>query len=217
MSAHKPLLPSRAIERVNAERLTDAHSLLADWAAAGLIKTYALVRETVLVGKQTEIVRDAAIPADVWRRIIQEDRADDALSGRTVRLGAGHAGRAPDVEITGVSFSEPSLIKVLERYCSTSHPEQCDDTKPGSAPRKTPKPAEEPLPVVKGVAPAKGPPPIPPGALVASVAQAMQATNYGRTKINGLMKAGTLVNSKPEGRRLITVESIERLIGVRVS
>ena len=154
MSTHKPLLPSRAVERVNAAGLTDAHSLLADWAAAGLIKTYALVRETVLVGKQTEIVRDAAIPADVWRRIIQEDRADDALSGRTVRLGAGHAGRAPDVEITGVSFSEPSLIKVLERYCSTSHPEQCDDTKPGSAPRKKPKPTEEPLPVVKGVAPA---------------------------------------------------------------
>ncbi|MCD1589684.1 excisionase [Qipengyuania citrea] len=41
----------------------------------------------------------------------------------------------------------------------------------------------------------------------------MRATGLGRTKINDLMNDGTLVRKKMGRRTLITVESIERLLG----
>ena len=59
--------------------------------------------------------------------------------------------------------------------------------------------------------------PIRPGDLTASVAQTEQATGLGRTTIDKLMRDGTLVRKKVGRRTLITVESIERLVGAKVA
>lgn len=53
---------------------------------------------------------------------------------------------------------------------------------------------------------------IPPGAITISVDQAMQATGIERTKINQMMKDGTLDRRKSGRRTLITVESVRRLL-----
>jgi|TARA_R100000306_G_C4338274_1_gene123878 hypothetical protein len=45
----------------------------------------------------------------------------------------------------------------------------------------------------------------------------MQATGLGRTKIDQLMQKGDLVRTKVGTRALITVESIERLLGTKVA
>lgn len=45
MSAHQPVLPAKAIELVRSRNLDGAEALIADYAAAGLTKSYALVRE----------------------------------------------------------------------------------------------------------------------------------------------------------------------------
>ncbi|MBX7502146.1 helix-turn-helix domain-containing protein [Qipengyuania sp. YG27] len=55
------------------------------------------------------------------------------------------------------------------------------------------------------------------GDLTASVAQAEQATGLGRTTIDKLMRDGTLVRKKVGRRTLITVESIERLVGAKAA
>lgn len=47
MSAHTPLLPSKAIKLVKEAGLAEAQSILADFAAAGLVKTYALMRTSI--------------------------------------------------------------------------------------------------------------------------------------------------------------------------
>ncbi|KLE33556.1 hypothetical protein AAW01_06615 [Aurantiacibacter gangjinensis] len=59
--------------------------------------------------------------------------------------------------------------------------------------------------------------PIRSGDLTASVAQTEQATGLGRTTIDKLMRDGTLVRKKVGRRTLITVESIERLVGAKVA
>jgi hypothetical protein len=121
VSAHRPILPAKAIELVDAAGLQDAQVLLADFAAAGLIKTYALVQETSSADAAVGTVRDAQIPAEAWQRIVAEKKVADAFNGGTVRLqGSTLRGGPPWVQITGVSFSEVSLVRVLERYCETA-------------------------------------------------------------------------------------------------
>lgn len=213
MSIHQPVLPARAIELVEARNLKDAEILLADFAAAGLIKTYALVREIKPLGSHTQMVRDSQIPQDEWDRIIASDNVALALNGRTVRLeGSPLKGGRPQVQITGISFSETSLIKVLDRYCAQSlkptkkssahNIENQTDTAPALSSSKSRKQKDVPR--------------IRKGDLTASVAQTMRATGLGRTKIDQLMRKGELVRTKIGKRTLITVESIERLVGAKI-
>lgn len=141
MSAHRPILPAKAIELVDAAGLQDPQVLLADFAAAGLIRTYALVRETASADAPIETVRDAQIPSEAWQRIVTEKKVVDAFNGGTVRLqGSGLRGGLPSVQITGVSFSEVSLAKVLDRYCEISN----------FAPSSQPKAPRKPAPVRTG-------------------------------------------------------------------
>lgn len=215
MPAHQPILPAKAIKLVESRDLDGAGALLADFAAAGLIKTYALVRETKPTGGPTEMVRDSQIPAAEWHRIIASDKISSALNGGTVRLeGSLLEGGIPSIQITGISFSETSLIKVLDRYCANS-----------SAAVVKPPPSPNPNATISGPSSAsqncepkeKDVPPIRPGDLTASVAQAKQATGLGLTKINALIRDGTLHSKKIGRRTLITVESIECLVGVKLT
>ena len=57
MSVHQPIFPAKAIELVKSRDLEKADALLADFAAAGLIKTYALVREIRPTGGPTKVER----------------------------------------------------------------------------------------------------------------------------------------------------------------
>lgn len=215
MPAHQPILPSKAIELVKARTLDGANLLLADFAAAGLIKTYALMREIRPAEGPTEMVRDSQIPPEEWDRIIASGGVDMALNGGTVRLeGSPLRGGTPSTLITGVSFSESSLVKVLDRYCaqpsvcaSKPHAMQCPSAR-GSP--QAPSSQDQKLT-------RKAVPPIKEGDLTASVAQTMQATGLGRTKIDELMREGGLDRTKVGKRTLITVESIERLVGTKVA
>ena len=215
MSAHQPVLPAKEIELVRSRDFEKADALLAGFAAAGPIKTYALVREIRPAGGPTKVVRDAQIPAQDWERIVASKKIQAALDGGTVRLeGSPLEGGTPSVLITGISFSEAALIKVLDRYCVDS-PVGVSKQSSGCDAHAT----------TKGIAPSiaaseakkGGVQPIRPGDLTAPVAQTEQATGLGRTTIDKLMRDGTLVRKKVGRRTLITVESIERLVGAKVA
>lgn len=214
MSFHRPILPGKAIELVESRNLDAPEKLLADYAAAGLIKTYALMREIRPAGGPTKTIRDSQIPQEEWARIVASDNIMAALNGGTVQLdGSKLPGGLPTIQITGISFSASSLTKILDRYCAdpsvfTSAPQP----KPSQTTQeKAPKPSPEDHKRTQ-----KAVPPIKTGDLTASVAQAMQATGLGRTKIDQLMRDGDLVRTKVGNRALITVESIERLVGAKV-
>ncbi len=218
MSEHKPIPPAKAIEATEAAGLPNAKAILADYAAAGLIKTYALVRQTASVSGKLETVRDAQIPNEVWQRIVAENKVCDALNGGTIRLQGSHLrGGELFVQITGISFSEASLAKVLERYCRTSRHSSAPSSKPSPTPPSSLLPDNDPSPIADDCKSKKVHPPIKPGDLLASIAQTTRVTGLGRTKVNGLMNDGTLVKKKVGRRTLITVESIERFSGVQAA
>ena len=215
MRAHKPILPAKAVEHVEGSGLLEAGKILADFAAAGLIKSYALAHTTMRLGQPSETIRDAAIPAQIWQRIVEEGKVAAALNSGTVRLiGSGLIGGTPEVQLTGISFSESSLSKVLSRYCAAAG-SSTPISNPVLSKNLPPNPADEPSIDATAAHKSKLFSPILPGDLVASVAQAMHVTGLGRTKINELMKDGTLVRKKIGRRTLITIESINRLIGGR--
>ena len=206
MTAHIPIIPTKAIELVEGAGLECSHAMLADFAAAGLVKSYALIRETIPVGGTPHLVRDGSVPTELWDRIIEEGRTREAMAGGTVRLaGSDLIGGTPAVRLTGIQFSEGSLLKVLARYRATPAPAAKVLQKPASpAPASPPDaPAPSPIPLKDA---------IPPGAITISVDQAMLATGIGRTKINQMMKDGTLDRRKSGRRTLITVESVRQLL-----
>lgn len=214
MANHQPVLPARAIELVKSRNLDAADILLADFAAAGLIKTYALVREIRPVGGPTRTIRDTQIPPEEWDRIVTTGNVGVALNGGTVRLeGSPLNGGIPTVLITGVSFSETSLVKVLDRYCAQAPVTHGTTLSKSNCQMEAKTPASS---FQNGGTSKKAVPPIKQGDLTASVAQTMQATSLGRTKIDRLMRDGKLVRRKVGNRTLITVESIERLVGTKV-
>lgn len=203
MTAFQPLSASAAIGLVEAAGIQDARQMIADFAAAGLLKTYALAIETVEEGGQRRTVRGSAIPAELWHRIVDQGRLDDAWRGGMVRLTAGQ----PQVAITGISFSEKHVEKLVEqrRPAVTSASPPPFAAAPARAPKSSQSPVERKRqpPITNGMSSA---------AELVTVDQAMAVLALGRTKINELMADGRLRRVKVGRRTLITVASIETLM-----
>ena len=199
LSAFQPITPQQAIAMAKGAGVQDARRVIIDFAAAGLVKGYALVCETT-IGNERTTIRGAAIPTDLWKRVQRDGLAESVWAGGTLRLEAVTADALPEVHITGVSFSEASLQRLVEHYG-------------GSAP-VTPKRAEPPQPVEPAAVPTassprrSAPAAIPVDAVTVTVNQAMGMLGLGRTKINELMNDGRLVKRKFDRRTMIEVESI---------
>jgi len=88
LTAFSPIPPMKAVEFVEAAGIADGRRLIADRAAAGLVKSYALVIETLEADGKRAQVRGVTVPTDLWLRIILEGVAEDVWTGGTVRLAA---------------------------------------------------------------------------------------------------------------------------------
>ncbi|WP_240624588.1 hypothetical protein [Aurantiacibacter odishensis] len=173
------------------------------------------MQEIKRAGCQTKIVRDGQIPSEDWERIVVSGNIQIALTGGTVRLeGSSLREGIPSVMITGISFSEAALVKVLDRYCVylraniTKQSGGCNAQAMMECAHSSTEAVEPHKEVLQ---------PIRPGDPTASVAQTEQATGLGRTTIDKLMREGPLVRKKVGRRTLVTVESIERLFGAKVA
>lgn len=206
MSGFHSTSPLRAVAFAEDAGILDARRILSDFAAAGLLKSYALVVETLEVGGHRSTVRGGAVSAQLWQRIVHEGATEDVWAGGTVRLKRSDlGGDEPEVRITGISFNE----KHLQRLISQAGAELAiKASKPPAAPNPAPAAKAEPprSPTSTGVDA------IPAGAMSVTVNQAMDALGLGRTKINELMGNGGLERVKVGARTLITVESIRKLL-----
>jgi len=116
VTAFRSISPQQAIAIVESRGVPDARRLIVDFAAAGLVKGYALVIETIAAPGDIRTIRGAAISTDLWKRVQQASLADDVWRGGTLRLAADPASGLPEVSITGVSFSEKSLHRLVEHH-----------------------------------------------------------------------------------------------------
>jgi len=212
VSSHRPIRPADAIELVEAAGLQDGCNLLADFAAAGLIKSYALARETTSHGSERNTLRDAQIPSDLWQRVIAAEKVEDAVNRGSVHLAGSHEfGGLPAVQITGISFSEGSLQKVIDRYCkgpsnsvNVAAPIEPSDSADGNTLQ-----SESSGRNTKVAAAAD---PIKPGAEFATIPQVMEVANIGRTKVYNLIEDQILVRRKMGRKALITMASLRKYV-----
>lgn len=208
LTAFHPVPPAKAIQLVEAAGVANAAQLIRDFTAAGLVKSYALVLETIEPSGSRTCVRGGTVPAELWQRVVNDGVEDAAWIGGTVRLaGADLIGGAPAVSITGIGFNDKDLQRLIEHQ---------QGGVPRPVARKAPAATVEPVGVPQpAAAPKRRPDPgaIPDGALLATVKQVEAALGFGRTKVNELMNQGRLQRVAIDGGVRITVASVMALSG----
>ncbi|KQN93066.1 hypothetical protein ASE95_10820 [Sphingomonas sp. Leaf231] len=207
MTAFHPVPPAKAIQLVEAAGISNAAQLIRDFAAAGLVKSYALVLETIEPAGRRTCVRGGAIPTGLWQRIVGDGVEDAAWIGGAVWLaGADLIGGMPAAIITGIGFNDKDLQRLIEH-------QQGGVPKPAAA-KKASVVGVELVPELQSAESPKRQPDssaIPNGALLATVRQVEAALGFGRTKVNELINAGRLERVKIDGGVRITVASVKAL------
>lgn len=214
MTQFRSVAPLRAIAIIEAAGIPNARRIIPDHAAAGLVKSYAAVLETIESGGAPARTLGGTIPGHVWKRIIGEGAADDVWTGGTVRLaGSGLIGGNPAVNATAITFHGGDLQRMADRY--RDHPEPARAKAP-PPPEKDPlHRAEEPEPPRTKQQKKPNPDAIPPGALLATIQQAQDALGISsRTTIYNLIRDGRLKRAENVAGTRITVASIRAYAGL---
>ena len=225
MTAFHPLPPKKAIQLVEEAGVQDAALMIRDYAAAGIVKSYAMVVETISVDGGRSCVRDAAIPVTLWHRMIEEGADEGIWTGATVRLASIDATAVPKVNITGVRFNEGDLHKLVALLGNGAVAAPDVRTTPAveaSAPvgvhdaRMEDVPAIVDTPAPRKTRERRQPDPsiLMPGKLLLTVAETQAALGLGRTKVNELMNDGRLVRQHIDGGVRIEVASVKALAGL---
>lgn len=210
MTAFHPVVPFKAIEFVEAAGIPDARRIVRDFAAAGLLKSYALSIRTVGADGRSSEIRGATVPVDLWHRIVREGAVEDVWTGGTVWLQADEARGIPEVWITSISFGEKYLHRLVEQLRGTDPKRKLSRNETPLAAGAIDPPACAAAEPKKKQADLSA---IPPGTLTVSVKQAQAALGLGRTKINELMNDGRLVRTNIDRAVRIDVGSIRALVG----
>lgn len=214
MTAFHPLVPSKAIEMIEAVGIPHAQRLIRDHAAAGLVKSYAMLVETTDVSGKPACVRGAAVPVDIWRRIVAERADEDVWTGGTVRLAPGDLiGSAPSVSITGIGFNGADLQRLINQHrgVPSKRPTRVKAT------ASPPPPSEDERTVAPEPARQRKAADLSPllsGALHLTVEQTKAALSIGHTTFYKLLNAGDLERAPSKAGTRITTTSVRRYAGL---
>ena len=211
MSAFNPIPAPNLIARIEAEAVgVDVRSLIADFAEAGLIKSYA--RMVAKCGSPTpDEIRDAKIGRDIWQRINRANAAESVWSVGSVRLaGDDH----PELSIIGLRFEEAAVRQALKKHgvalgrttkAAPTSPARESDQDDG-APSITPSPPAPASP--KGSAPSLD------SVEFVTAKEAKHHLRCGQTTLYQLINNGELESIKRGRSRLISTASIRRYLGI---
>ena len=214
MTAFHPLVPSKAIEMIEAAGISHAQRLIRDHAAAGLVKSYAMMVETTEASGKPTCVRGAAVPVELWRRIVAERADEDVWTGGTVRLAPGElVGGAPAVSITGIGFNGSDLQRLIDQHRGvpskrparakvTASPSPFIDDQPGIAPEPDRQRKAPDLTALQA------------GALHLTVAETKAALSIGHTTFYKLLNAGDLERAPSKAGTRVTTASVRRYAGL---
>lgn len=213
MSAFNPIPAPNLIARIEAEAVgVDVRSLIADFAEAGLIKSYA--RMVAKCGSPTpDEIRDARIGRDIWQRINRANAAESVWSVGSVRLaGDDH----PELSIIGLRFEEAAVRQALKKHgvalgrttkaavapTSLACESDQDDGAPSVTP-PTPTPASS-----TGSAPSLD------SVEFVTAKEAKHHLRCGQTTLYQLINDGALESIKRGRSRLISTASIRRYLNI---
>lgn len=203
------ITPMKAVELVEAAGIEDARRIIADFAAAGLVKSYALKIETIDARGARHCARGPTIPEEVWQRVVLGDLADDVWSSGTVRLaGSELLGGDPATIVTGVTFNPKHIAWLIAHHQgapTARRRKRKAKVAPNAAAAEAVDKAEVDVPDAPPSRRKADPAAIPPGALLASMEQAESALGVSRGTIYNLLKRGKLIRAET-GLRSVSIE-----------
>ncbi|GHH16175.1 hypothetical protein GCM10008023_19880 [Sphingomonas glacialis] len=199
----------KAAQVVEAAGIEDAQTIIADFAAAGLVKAYALAIETIDATGNSASFRGATVPVDFWQRLILDSIVADVWVSGTFRLaGSELIGGAPAAVVTGITFNAKHIEWLIAHHEGTPIARRRKRKAKGAPKPAAARPVDEVVVDVADVRPLRrkaDPAAIPPGALLASMEQTMQALNKSRGTIYNLIEQGKLTR-KETGLRSVSIE-----------
>ena len=224
MTAHRPIPPIKAADLAGQANIAEALRVLADFAEAGILKSYARLQETRYSDGRQEEVRDARIPRAIWRRIIDEGKTSDVLTGSVRLSGSPELGGGPKMNVIGIRFDEDSAIALVGQHGNPSQGGAPSAPSPSSTDGGPPPSPLSPAPAAVDVADASKPvppraaptprsPTVSPDAEALTIDQAAVALSIGRTKLYDLVKTQELVLTKIGKRSVISRDQIDRILG----
>lgn len=232
MSAFNPIGPNRAVEICDAAQVADAKAVIAEFAAAGLIRSYARLIETVQAEGKVLEKRDATIPRDLWRRIIAERKLADVWGNSTAKLeGSSNLG-TPAIKVVGIRYNETDIAKMAQAHGSSFGDGTFDNgsanatAKTGptaereiiAAPPRTGEQEAQASPAGTSAVKAKATKPRPApnlNSITVSVNDAVALSNLSRSTIYTLMDKGALKSTTQGRRRLVVTQSLKDLLASR--
>lgn len=235
MSAFTPISPKEAAELMDAAGVPGLPEVLADFAVGGFARTYARLTETIHTGGQRIEVRDAAIPRELWRRIIADRKATAVWDTGTVRLDGSPHQAQPAVTVLGIRYNREDVALLASQHgCrlggasggaspapapagpplpAPPSPAQAELPIPSPATETAGTPAEAAKPASTRKAKAYAPTMPDPNALTVTVDEAVALAGLSRTTIYDRMNDGSLVSTTVGRRRLILMDSLRKLVG----
>lgn len=119
MTGFAQLSPLGAADVIEKASIPEPQRLLADFAVAGVVRTYARVIETISAGTCAPRMLDATVSEAVWRRIIAEGKAEDVWATATARLeGSPNLGTLA-VSVFGITFNAADVQAAARRHGRT--------------------------------------------------------------------------------------------------
>jgi len=207
MSAFNPIPAPSLIARIEAESVgVDLRSLIADFAEAGLIKSYA--RMVAKCGSPSpDEIRDARIGRDIWQRINRANAAESVWSVGSVRLaGDDH----PELSIIGLRFEEAAVRQALKKHGVALG----RTTKAASARESDQDDGAPPVTALPAPASPKGSAPSLDSVEFVTAKEAKHHLRCGQTTLYQLINRGDLESIKRGRSRLISTASIRRYLGI---
>ena len=209
MSVFPPMSPARAVALVEAAGVTGAAEKICDFAAAGIVRSEALLVETIEVDGQRTSDDSGKVPIEIWQRVVREGLKPQDWIGGTLRIqGDVLIGGKPEVVITGLRFVTMDLHRLIRFHrgdppAIVVPPKVMPPVVPPSTPtakRRTRTPPDHSI--------------IRPGALLLTIAEAGAVLGFKRTKVNRLINAKLLDRVEVGGAPRITVASVRALAGI---
>jgi hypothetical protein len=204
------ITPKQALGLIAAAGVEDAAKLIRDYAAAGLVRSYALLQITIDAKGRRHEVRGGRVPPYTWERIIAADVDQDIWSGGTARLsGSDLIGGDPAIHVTAVAFHSDDIMRLADHQ-HLKPPAKRAVSPVSPTPGIDADAAPTPKPIKKQQAPDLNA--LHSGALLLTVNQAMAALAIGRTKVYELINEGTL--ERPDGGTRVTAGSVRKYAGL---
>lgn len=211
MTAFRPISPQAAIQVLETAGVAvDKRGLLANLAMGGVVRAYAQVIETEVIGSPITEIRGSRIDRAIWRRIIAEGKIASIYDDGSVHLGG--QGYVDRISVVGIRFDATSVTSAAADHGPAMPapvaPVKASKQKPAAAPPPAP---VTPMPAAVEEMAAAVPPRrtvLEPGTVALSIPEAASVIGVSTGTVKNLIRRQELTIKKIGRRTLVQADSV---------